>query len=53
MLAAYKINERFVPGLIGVALVLAIFVNVITKRNMCHDTGRSFETSQIADMLRD
>ena len=42
MLAANQIQERFVPGLVGVALCLALFVNIITKRNMCHDTGRSF-----------
>ena len=48
MLAANQIKERFVPGLVGVALLLALFVNVITKRNMCHDTGRSFEAAQIA-----
>jgi hypothetical protein len=53
MLAANQIKERFVPGLVGVALVLALLVNVSTKRNMCHDTGRSFETAQIANMLRD
>ncbi len=53
MLAANQIKERFVPGLVGVALVLALFVNVITKRNMCHDRGRSFEGAQIANMLRD
>jgi hypothetical protein len=53
MLAANQIKERFVPGLVGVALILALFVNVITKRNMCHDTGRSFEAAQIANMLRD
>ena len=52
MLAANQIKERFVPGLVGVALLLALFVNVITKRNMCHDTGRSFEAAQIANMLR-
>jgi hypothetical protein len=53
MLAVNQIKERFVPGLVGVALFLALFVNVITKRNMCHDTGRSFEAAQIANMLRD
>jgi hypothetical protein len=53
MLAANQIKERFVPGLVGVALLLALFVNVTTKRNMCHDTGRSFEASQIASTLRD
>jgi hypothetical protein len=53
MLAANQIEARFVPGLVGVALVLALFVNVITKRTMCHDTGRSFEATQITDMLRD
>jgi hypothetical protein len=50
MLAANQIKERFVPGLVGV--LLALLVNVITKRNMCHDTGRSFEAAQIANMLR-
>jgi hypothetical protein len=53
MLAANQIEALFVPGLVGVALVLALFVNVITKRTMCHDTGRSFEAAQIANMLRD
>jgi hypothetical protein len=53
MLAANQIKERFVPGLVGVALILALFVNVITKRNMCHEAGRSFEAAQIANMLRD
>jgi hypothetical protein len=52
MLAATQIKERFVPGLVGVALFLALLVNVITKRNMCHDTGRSFEIAPIASMLR-
>jgi hypothetical protein len=52
MPAANQIKERFVPGLVGVALFLALLVNVITKRNMCHDTGRSFEAAQIANMLR-
>ena len=51
MLAAAR--ECFVPGLVGVALLLALFVNVITKRNMCHDTGRSFQAVQIANMLRE
>ena len=37
MLAANQIKERFVPGLVGVALLLALFVNVTTKRNMCHE----------------
>jgi hypothetical protein len=46
MLAANQIKERFVPGLVGVALLLALFVNVTTKRNMCHDTGRSFEPAR-------
>jgi hypothetical protein len=53
MLAANQIKGRFVPGLVGAALVLALFVNVIAKRTMCHDTGRSFEDAQIANMLRD
>jgi hypothetical protein len=53
MLAANQIKEHFVPGLVGLALVLAVFVNVITKRTMCHDAGRSFEAAQIANMLRD
>jgi hypothetical protein len=43
MLAATR--ERFVPGLVGVALVLAFIVNVSTKRTMCHDAGRSLETA--------
>jgi hypothetical protein len=53
MLAAIRTDERFVPGLVAVALVVALLVNVSTKRTMCHDTGRSFETAQIANMLRD
>ena len=53
MLAAEQIEARFVPGLVGLALVLAVFVNVITKRTMCKDTGRSFEAAQTANMLRD
>jgi hypothetical protein len=53
MLAANQMKERYVPVLVGMALVLALFVNVITKRTMCHDAGRSFEAAQIADMLRD
>ena len=53
MLAANQIKERFVPGLVGVALLLALFVNVTTKRNMCHDTGHSFEAAQITSVLRD
>jgi hypothetical protein len=52
MLAANQTKERFVRGLVGVALCLAFIVNVSTKRNMCHDTGRSFDTSHIANMLR-
>ena len=47
------VRDRPGPGLVGVALFLALLVNVITKRNMCHDTGRSFEAAQIANMLRD
>jgi hypothetical protein len=46
-------TTRFVPGLVGAALFLALLVNVITKRNMCHDTGHSFEAAPIANMLRD
>jgi hypothetical protein len=53
LLAANQIKERFVPGLVGVALVLALFVNVTTKRTMCHDRGQPFEAAQIANMLRD
>jgi hypothetical protein len=53
MTAASQITDRLVPVLVGVALFLALFVNVTTKRNMCHDTGRSFEAAQIANMLRD
>lgn len=52
MLAANQINERFLPGSVGVALFLALLVNVITKRNTSHDTGRSLEATQIASMLR-
>jgi hypothetical protein len=50
---AVVMKERYVPVLVGMALVVAVFVNVLTKRIMCHDTGRSFETAQIANMLRD
>jgi hypothetical protein len=46
-------RERFVPGLVGVALVLAFIVNVSTRRTMCHDAGRSLDTAQIANMLRE
>jgi hypothetical protein len=53
MPAANQIKEYFVPGLVGAILFLGLFVNVITKRNLCHDTGRSFEAAQIANMLRD
>jgi hypothetical protein len=53
MPAANQMKECFVPGLVGVALFLGLLVNVITKRNMCHDTGHSFEAAQIASMLRD
>ena len=52
MLAANQIKERFVPGLVGVALLLALFVNVTTKRNMCHDTGRSFEAAQVLALFK-
>jgi hypothetical protein len=49
---ANQINKRFVPGLVGVALLLALLGNVMAKRTMCHDTGQSFEAAQIANMLR-
>jgi hypothetical protein len=53
MPAANQMKECFVPGLVGVALFLGLLVNVITKRNMCHDTGHSFEAAQITSVLRD
>ena len=53
MIAANQIKECFVPGLVGVVLFLGLIVNALeTKRNLCHDTGRSFEAAQIANKLR-
>jgi len=46
--------NQFAPALVGVALFLGLVVNAFeTKRNMCHDTGRSFEAAKVASMFRD
>ena len=54
MPAASKIKECFtlVPGLVGVVLFLGLIVNASTKRDMCRDTGRSFEAAQVLALFK-
>ena len=54
MSAATQINHDWrAPAFVGVVLFLGLFLNALeTKRIMCHDTGRSFEAAQFANMLR-
>ncbi len=46
--------NRFAPALVGIVLLLGLVVNALEpKRVMCHETGRSLEAAQIANILRD